>query len=98
MILNKKQLLDEVNILDSLSKNDRWDGFGKNLQTLENELGYLKKIDLPTLKIMLSNIRAIEAKVALKKQMVEKEIAEIAKKKKLTNKYLKINSDLFRKF
>ncbi len=97
MISDKKQLLDEINILDSLSKNDRWDRFGKNLQILENELEYLKKVDLPTLKIMLSNIRAIEAKVALKKQMVEKEIAEIAKKKKLTNKYLKINSDLFRK-
>ncbi len=83
----EKQLLDEVNRLDSLSANDRWNEFGRNLEILEDKLKENKAIDLQSLKEILTKVRIIEARITLEKQSIEQEIKEIGRKRNLTKKY-----------
>lgn len=83
----EKQLRDEVTLLDSLSANDRWNEFGRNLEILEDKLKENKAIDLQSLKEILTKVRIIEARITLEKQSIEKEIKEIARKRNLTKKY-----------
>lgn len=83
----EKKLLDEVNLLDSLSANDRWNEFGRNLEMLEDKLRENKTIDLQSLKRIRTKVRIIEARITLEKQSIEKEIKEIGRKRNLTKKY-----------
>ncbi len=85
--MSEKQLLDEVTLLDSLSANDRWNEFGRNLEMLEDKLKENKVIDLQSLKEILTKVRIIEARITLEKQSIEKEIKEIGRKRNLTKKY-----------
>ncbi len=80
-------LLDNADILDRLSANNRWDNLEEKLYIMEKELKNNRNIDVKTLKQILSKIETMQTRATQKREEIKEEIIEIKKKRRTVEKY-----------
>jgi len=84
---NRSTLLDNTDLIDRLSADNRWDALGEKLYIMEKELRNNQNIDAKTLKQILSKIETIQAKATQKREEIKEEIIKIKRKRKMIEKY-----------
>ncbi len=85
-------LLDNADILDRLSANNRWDNLEEKLYMMEKELKNNQNVDVKTLKQVLSKIETMQTRATQKREEIKEEIIEIKKKRRTVEKYRPKNS------
>ena len=89
---SRSALLDNIDLLDRLSEDNRWDTLEEKLHIMEKELRNNQNINVKTLKQILAKIETMQAKATQKREEIKEEIIKIKRKRRTVEKYRPKNS------